>query len=55
MYADDVAVLGDSEEELISNAHILLNSARDIDSGGFNIFAPLGTMYNMHPLSKHKF
>ena len=30
MYADDMALLGDSEEVLISNTHIILNSAKDI-------------------------
>ena len=30
VYADDVDLLGDSEEVLVSNVHILLNSAKDI-------------------------
>ena len=30
MYADDVALLGHSKEVLVSNAHILLNIAKDI-------------------------
>ena len=30
MYADDVVLLGDSEEVLTSNTNILLNKAKDI-------------------------